>query len=197
MFAKIGNLSGPRFAMLDNIFGFAGQPTSILCHGAIAVSPICFPASWTLSGPATIISGQNTNQIVISATGNGTVHLIATYGNYLAETDITVSTGPPPLIVNANYVYNGASRPLEFYDGTSSTYNPDYVIYNQQMSMFLSPALTLLFGQRLLLIQQQLDGHKHHLGLIFTCGVSDKQQYLKLTQLIPVEPLLMILDFSL
>jgi len=32
MFATIGNSSGPRASMINNSFGFTGQPTSFYCE---------------------------------------------------------------------------------------------------------------------------------------------------------------------
>lgn len=108
VFATVNGVANPRVSQLNNFFGFAGQPTSISCKGNITVSPICLPVTWTVTGPATISSGSGSNQIELTATGNGTVHLVATSGNYTAETDVTVTIGNPPYVAidissNGNY----------------------------------------------------------------------------------------------
>ena len=86
---------GPRASGLNGFFGFAGQPTSISCKGTLIVSPMCVPVTWNVSGQAYINSGQNTNKIELVATSNGTAHVTATWGNYTASTDVSVSVSGP------------------------------------------------------------------------------------------------------
>jgi hypothetical protein len=123
LFATMNGISGPRVSQLNNYFGFSGQPTSINCRGKIAVASICLPVTWTVSGPGSIISGDGTNQIVLSATSSGIIHLTATSGNYFAETDINATVGTAPNI-GANYIYNGTVVPMRIFSGDNSDYNP-------------------------------------------------------------------------
>lgn len=98
IFATVSGVNGPRVKNLDGFFGFAGQPSSITCKGTIIVSPLCLPVNWTVSGPATISSGNGTSKIELQATGNGTVHLTASSGNFFAETDVSVTFQPTPSV---------------------------------------------------------------------------------------------------
>ena len=66
------------------------------------MSPMCLPVVWTVSGPATITGGQGTSQLSFSATGTGSVHLVATSGNYIAETDIAIGIVKTPTMLNFN-----------------------------------------------------------------------------------------------
>ena len=88
-----------RTAQLNGFFGFSNQPSSIVCIGSVNVTALCISVTWTVSGPATIVSGQNSNKLTIQATANGTVHLTATSGNYFAETDIPVTVTPPAISI--------------------------------------------------------------------------------------------------
>lgn len=84
---------GPRAAFIDNYFRIQQPTSTISCSGNISLTnPNCLPATWSItSGPATISSGQGTNTIQVQASGSGTVHLVATAGNYTSEIDFNVS----------------------------------------------------------------------------------------------------------
>lgn len=94
MFARIGNLSGPRADMLDNIFAIQQPSTTINCATKIKLfNPCCLTPTWSVvSGPASINTGQNTNEVTLQISGNGTVTLRATAENYVSDINISVTT---------------------------------------------------------------------------------------------------------
>lgn len=91
---------GPRAAFIENYFSI--QPSNpIQCSGTVSLTNLaCLsPVNWVVvSGPANIVSGQNTNQITIQATGNGTIQLRATAGNYVSDINVPVTI--PNLVVS-------------------------------------------------------------------------------------------------
>lgn len=115
---------GPRAAFLNNYFKIQVPTTPINCTGTVNLTnPNCVLPTWTIiSGPATISSGQSTNQLNINATGNGTVQLRATAGNYISETNITV-TSSAPVIYNSYYVSDFVSSGLTQWNGNTWSIN--------------------------------------------------------------------------
>jgi hypothetical protein len=94
---------GPRAAFLENYFSIQQPANSIQCTGTINLTnPLCLsPVNWTIvSGPANITSGQGTNQLKLQATGNGTVQLRATAGNYVSDVSFSVTTNIPNLAIS-------------------------------------------------------------------------------------------------
>lgn len=96
---------GPRAAFIDNYFRIQQPTSSISCVGNIhVINPTCLPVTWTItSGPATISGGQNTNSVQVQASGTGTVHIIATAGNYTSELDFNINYTVPTGIAISQY----------------------------------------------------------------------------------------------
>jgi hypothetical protein len=100
---------GPREQQLNNWFKVLQPASLITCVGNISLqNPACLtPVTWSvISGPATIISGQNSNQVSIQGTGDGTVLLRAVAGNYVSEASFSINDNGPDPIVTVFTDYN-------------------------------------------------------------------------------------------
>lgn len=119
-----------RYNQLEGFFGFQGQPTSINCKGKITVSPMCLPVTWTVTGPATITAGAGTSQIELTATGAGTVSLVATSGNYTSNTTINVTAGSAPNPTSATLVQKATRTGEKFalYSIEPNIPNAQYIV---------------------------------------------------------------------
>ena len=136
-----------RSAQLNGFFGFTNQPTSITCTGSLIVTPLCLPVTWTISGPATITSGQNSNRIQLQATGNGTVNITAAYGNYIATTTLNVSIQSPPSIGDT-YQINGQQQPMRVWFGNPATdYNNACNLQTTVTNMQISGATSVTWSK--------------------------------------------------
>jgi hypothetical protein len=115
---------GPRAAFIDNYFRIVQPTTAINCIGTVRLNnPNCLLPNWTVvSGPATINSGQGTNQITLSATVSGTVSLRATADNYISEINIDVTRNLPS-IDESGYIVDGIYKPIQIWSGSTFNYN--------------------------------------------------------------------------
>ena len=139
-FAVVNGVPGARSGFLNNYFGFINQAASITCKGKMTVSPMCLPVTWIITGPATISSGNGSNQIEISATGSGIVHLVATSGNYTAETDVSVTVGSPPYVtIDISTSGSYSELPANY---TLSDYNSVCNYQNVNLNMYITAAST-------------------------------------------------------
>jgi hypothetical protein len=131
LFAIVNGVNGPRVNQLNNWFKVRQKVNPIRCNDIIYSGPLCLPTIWTiLSGPATILSGQGTNQAFIRATGVGTVLVRAVSGNYISEENITVSNLLPS-ISGGTYSTNGQNLPLLVWNGGNNDYN---IVCNLQLT---------------------------------------------------------------
>jgi hypothetical protein len=105
MFATVNGTPGPRVALLNNLFAIQAPTSPISCVGKVKLfNPAGLTPTWTVvSGPATIASGQNTNEITLQATATGTIVLRATAGNYVSQDiSVNVNYSTSPLTLYAN-----------------------------------------------------------------------------------------------
>ncbi len=91
MFAQ----GGPRAAFINNYFRVNERTEPICTSGNVTAQNLsCLRITWSVvSGPATIIGGQNTNTVTLQQTGNGIAVIRATAGGYIDEKNITIGTG--------------------------------------------------------------------------------------------------------
>lgn len=100
---------GPRFSFINNYFHVNSRSTPICTTGQVTATNLaCLPVTWSVvSGPATIQSGQGTNTVTLSKTGNGPAVISAVAGGYTDET--TVFFGIP------QYTYEIVPSPISSY----------------------------------------------------------------------------------
>jgi len=109
---------GPRAAFINNYFSVNERTEPICTSGTVTAQNLsCLPITWSvISGPAIIISGQNTNVVTLQRTGDGVAIIRATAGGYIDEKN--VSMGFPfddiNTIVSAEDINISVSHPSEF-----------------------------------------------------------------------------------
>ncbi len=95
---------GPRASFIDNYLR-VNEPTSSICNtGTVtAYNPMCLPITWSVvSGPATIISGQNTNIVTLQKTGDGIALVRAASAGYFDDKNVLIGLQTPNNIVGLN-----------------------------------------------------------------------------------------------
>jgi len=94
---------GPRAEFINNYFRI-NEPNigNGFCNGdqlnIVSTNLACLSIIWSITGPATIVNGQGTNQITIQGTGVGNATLTATAGEYTDSKTIIVGPQSPTFI---------------------------------------------------------------------------------------------------
>jgi Pregnancy-associated plasma protein-A/Secretion system C-terminal sorting domain len=119
---------GVREPFIENYFHVNELLTPICSSGTVSVTNLsCLSVTWSVvSGPATITSGQGTNTVTLSATGNGIAVVQATAGGYVDEKNIMIGVQTPSNIINLDYptpIDGGTTLTLYANDGNIPTYS--------------------------------------------------------------------------
>ncbi|HMK24571.1 MAG TPA: M43 family zinc metalloprotease [Chitinophagaceae bacterium] len=89
---------GYREDFIDNYFHV--NPRGPICGtGTVSVTNLaCLSVTWTVvSGPVSIASGQGTNTVTLTQTGDGVAVIEATAGGYIDEESIVIGVPDPPI----------------------------------------------------------------------------------------------------
>ena len=106
---------GPRASFINNYFTINKSVSSVCVGSNVSISAqniCCLPITWTVQGAAHIISGQNTNQIIISGDYNGFATITATTGSYIDTYNISVGK---PTNISVSYVSNLSNNGDNYY----------------------------------------------------------------------------------
>ena len=119
IFATVNGTAGPRAAFINNYFSVNEPANSICTTGSVSASnPACLPIIWNVvSGPATIIGGQGTNNITLrrNTNGNGFALIRAIAGGYTDDKNVKIGNYDPPAgttYVTSNYYYTSQTQIL-------------------------------------------------------------------------------------
>ncbi|SDC01568.1 M43 family zinc metalloprotease [Williamwhitmania taraxaci] len=95
---------GPRANFVNNIFRIQSVSQNICAGGSLRIPllNICgLPVSWSVSGPAVIVSGQGSNQLTVAGTlGAGYATITAISGSYTDSKTIWVGAPAQPTVIN-------------------------------------------------------------------------------------------------